>query len=207
MASSTQFVPRDASSYWSTYLAESEPCQFPRLGSGLTGPKRPISLRVNVEQQQKLQQLSVSDETSLPSLLRTAWGLVLRCYSGQDDVSFGYQQSGTCNSANGEPAPSNNSPPMLVARFILDETMSLAKALEKSRGEYVSGLLYQSSVPSNAIKNSERQLFDTAVVLRAFSNTAVSNNNTTFHRPLHVLLPDEVSIGAFTCYVSHVVLV
>lgn len=160
-----------------------------------------MSIRVNTEKQQELQQLSVLDEASLPSLFRTAWGLLLRCYTGQDDVCFDYQESGAFNSANGEPAPSHTSPVMLVARLILDDTMSLAKTLEKSRGEYKSTLLCQSSVASTAIQNSERQLFDTAVVLRAFSNSAVSNNNTTSHRPLNILFPEEVSIGAFTCYV------
>lgn len=199
MASNTQFGSKDARSFWSTYLAECEPCQLPRLGGGLTGPKRPMSLRVNVEQKEKMQQVLASDEASFAALLRAAWGLLLRCYTGQDDVCFGYQEFGASYTVKEEPALSNTSPEgMPVARLILDGTMSLAKTLEKSRGEYVSALPYPSSVSSAIVRNSERQLFDTAVVLRSFSNTAASNTNTKLHGHFNAKLTEEVSLGVST---------
>jgi hypothetical protein len=209
MASASQ-SNSSSSSYWTTYLAESEPCQFPRLGAAVSGPKRHMSIRVPLEQQQKLQQLASSSSSSpllpsslnqaaLPSLLRAAWGLLLRCYTGQDDVCFGYQELETAVSSPSLSNSQSSSPCMPVARFVLDESMSLAKILDQSKNDYVSALPYWDLSPPQ----SHRQLFDTAVVLRDLSNTAVgvvnNNNNTTTsnssaviqRRPLNTL-PEEV---------------
>jgi hypothetical protein len=208
MASASQ-LNFSSSSYWTTYLAESEPCQFPRLGAAVSGPKRHMSIRVPLEQQQKLQQLASSasssslspsslNQAALPSLLRTAWGLLLRCYTGQDDVCFGYQELETTVSSSSLSNSQSSSPCMPVARFVLDESMSLAKILDQSKNDYVSALPHWDLSPPQ----SHRQLFDTAVVLRDLSNTTigvVNNDNNTIsnssaaiqRRPLNTL-PEEV---------------
>lgn len=199
MGSSLKSPHTDASSYWASYLAESEPCQFPRLGTSVDGPKRPMSLRVNLEQLQKLQQLSVSDEAALPSLLRVAWGLLLRCYTGLDDVCFGYQGTGPGTAGNERPRisrPLNETP---VARFTVDDMVSVGDTFEKAKGEYISGLPYQNSVPSSTTKDSwlsGRQLFDTAVVLRSFSNATASKNTIVTSQPLNEVFPQEVCTRA-----------
>lgn len=186
----------DASSYWASYLAESEPCQFPRLGTSVDGPKRLMSLKVNLAYVHKLQQLS-TDEASLPSLLRVAWGLLLWCYTGLNDVCFGYQETEPGTVGDERPRISGPLNGMPVARFTVDDKVSVADIFEKAKGEYISGLPYQNSVPSGTIKDSRssgRQLFDTAVVLRKFSNTAASNNTVLTSQPLNKVSPEEVCI-------------
>lgn len=202
MGSSSKAPSTDASTYWTSYLAESEPCQFPRLGTAVDGPKRPMSFRVDVEHVQLLRQRSMSDEAALPSLLHVAWGLLLRCYTGLDDVCFGYQEVGLNTAGNRQPTISGPLTGMPAARFTVDDQISVADALEKARGEYISGLPYQDSLPSEKEDSgsSWRQLFDTAVVIRRSSNTAASNNNKIASQTLNVVLPKEVCISALPCY-------
>lgn len=200
MGSSSNAPHIYASSYWASYLAESKPCRFPRFGTGADGPKRPMSLRVNLEHLKKLQQLSESDDASLPSLLRVAWGLLLRCYTGLDDVCFGYQEIGRSPVGNERPEISGPSNGMPVARFTVNEMLSVADTFEKAKGEYVSGLPFQISVPSGTTKDSclsERELFDTAVVFRSFSNTATSNNTIITSQTLNVVLSEKVCTRAY----------
>jgi hypothetical protein len=195
MESSLKASHTDTFNYWTSYLAESEPCQFPRLRTSVDGPKRPMSFRVNPENLQKLQQLSVSDEAALPTLLRVAWGLLLRCYTGLDDVCFGYQEIGP-GTWGKEFGPLNGMP---ITRFTADDMVSVADKLETVKGEYISGLPFQTLIPSGTIKyawSSKRQLFDTAVVLRSLSDTAASNNTVAISQPLNVVLPEEVGTRA-----------
>jgi hypothetical protein len=195
MESSSKASHTDAFTYWTSYLADSEPCQFPRLRTSVDGPNRPMSFRVNPENLQKLQQLSVSDEAALPTLLRVAWGLLLRCYTGLDEVCFGYQEIGP-GTWGKEFGPLNGMP---ITRFAADDMVSVADKLETVKGEYISGLPFQTLIPSGTIKyawSSERQLFDTAVVLRSLSNTAASNNTVAISQPLNVVLPEEVGTRA-----------
>ncbi|OCL14025.1 nonribosomal peptide synthase [Glonium stellatum] len=184
MASNSRSSTSDSSTHSSTFLAESGPCQFPRLRTGVSGPRRPVSIRVSLEHLQKLQQLLASDEAALWNLLRTAWGILLRCYTGRDDVYFGYHESDLGALVSGGPTGSDIHLRTSVVRFLLDDTISLAKILEKSKGKSFSASL-------NALETSERQLFDTAVLLRSFPNKAVSN--VTRHLPLNVL-PEEYKI-------------
>jgi hypothetical protein len=199
MESSLSAPHTDASRYWASYLAESEPCQFPRLGAGIDGSKRAMSIRVNLEHLQRLQQLAVSEEAALPSLLRVAWGLLLRCYTGLDDVCFGYQEPGTGTAGNERPRISASINGMPAARFTVDGMVSVADALERVKGEYISGLPHQNSAPSSTTKDSwwsEHQLFDTAVVLRRSSNATASKNTIVTSQPLNEALSQEVCTRA-----------
>jgi hypothetical protein len=195
MGSTLKSPPVDASSYWASYLAELESCQFPRLGASIHRPRRPMSLRVNLEHVQGLQKLSASDEAALPSLLRVAWGLLLRCYTGLDDVCFGYQETGTGAASNERPRSSALANGMPAARVTVDDMVSVAKTLERVKGEYISGLPYLTSAPSSTAKDSrwsEHRPFDTAVVLRRFSNTTAPKNSVVTSQPLNEALSQEV---------------
>ena len=91
---------------------------------------------------------------------------------------------------------------MSVARFTVDDMVSVADTLEKARGEYISGLPHQDSLRSGTAedsRSSQRQLFDTAVVLRRSSNTAASTTIVT-SQPLNVVLHKEVCTSASTRY-------
>jgi hypothetical protein len=187
MASTLETPRRNTSHYWA--------CQFPRLSASGDGPKWPMSLRVNIEHLQQLQQLSGSDEAALPSLLRVAWGLLLQCYTGLDDVCFGYQETGPGTVGQESPRTSGPLNEMHAVRFNVDYMMSVADTLEKAKGEYISVFSCLNSVPSGTTKDSrssERQLFDTAVVLRNLSNSVAPNSTGIISQPLNMVSLEDV---------------
>ncbi|KAL9079438.1 MAG: hypothetical protein Q9157_001692 [Trypethelium eluteriae] len=82
------------------HLEEIPPCHFPQYGNG-TGDRKEASVDVNLEQPTRLHSLVKAGEDELQSTLRTAWGLLLRCYTGLDEVCFGYREV-PGEAANGE---------------------------------------------------------------------------------------------------------
>lgn len=148
-----------------------------------------MSLRVDLEHMQKLRQLPADDEAALPSLLRTAWGLVLRCYTGLDDVCFAYQEARPGSTVNERLRydPHVNGVPF--ARVTVGDGLSIGATLAKIKDEYLSDLPYQASPPVGA---TDIQLFDTAVVLRRIPRTSTAPNPHSTPQPLSAVLPQEV---------------
>ncbi|KAL4976782.1 hypothetical protein BDW66DRAFT_150741 [Aspergillus desertorum] len=80
----------DTVDYWKVRLADIEPCLFPELSPRKEqGRLSTESLRLSNawEIQNASKALSITPNI----LLQTVWALVLRCYTGLEDVCFGYQ--------------------------------------------------------------------------------------------------------------------
>jgi hypothetical protein len=144
-----------ATTNWDTYLKGLTPCRFPlfsRANHTAAPLQQTSSLRVDVEQADRLLALSTDDPGELGALLCTAWALLLRCYTGQDDVSFSFQHGGDV--ALGP----------VVARFLLDDGASVAGTVGRARAE-LAGDLPPVSTELLRSGDSDRPFFDTAVVL------------------------------------------
>ena len=67
-------------------------CKLPFL-DGKPGPTaRPITVEVNPESAGELLENITSDTSHLKGTICAAWGLLLRCYTGQNDVCFYFRQ-------------------------------------------------------------------------------------------------------------------
>ncbi|KAK4150585.1 non-ribosomal peptide synthetase [Chaetomidium leptoderma] len=145
---------------WETYLKGLTPCRFPRFSrpaKDTAAPLRQISsARVNVEQADKLLALSTTDPDGLGAVLRTTWALLLRCYTGQDDVSFSFQRGGDVTR---DP---------VVARFLLDDSESVAGTVGLAKTDLAGDL---PPVPTRLLRStdSDHPMFDTAIVLWNFT--------------------------------------
>lgn len=145
-----------------TSLSGLAPCLFPRFSRpaeepGLAAARRRIaSVRVPVEQADKLLELSTTNPDGLAAVLRTAWALLLRCYTGQDDVNFGFQRGG-------------DDAGVIITRFILDDSSSL----EGTVGPTKVGLSgYLVPAPHGQVD----PICHTAVVLWDFTKTSAPCN-------------------------------
>ena len=146
---------------WETYLEGATPCRFPRFsrpgkedGAASASPQQLSSAPLDVEQADadKLMALSTTDLDGLCAVLRTAWAMLLRCYTGQDDVCFNYQQSGDVAS---DP---------IVARFLHDDSASIAGTVGRARAELAGDL---PPIPTRLLRSghSDHPAFDTALVV------------------------------------------
>ena len=158
MAGQFDTVGNDSQEYWTSYLTGAEPCHFPRLDVEIAAQDELRSVPVELKQLRKLKSLSAQDAETLPSMLRAAWALVLRCYTGTDNVSFGFLERSEVAARKGIEATENTS----VARLNFQETSSLLDVIQRSRKDYIRGLQHRTAIP----QLSERPLFDTSILLQ-----------------------------------------
>jgi hypothetical protein len=73
-----------------SYGLKAEPCHFPSLDGDACGSKKVSTISVNVTEWQELHALG-SEKAS--DIAHTAWALVLRCYTGSNDVCYGIKNA------------------------------------------------------------------------------------------------------------------
>ncbi|KAK9703357.1 hypothetical protein K7432_010783 [Basidiobolus ranarum] len=88
------FNNEKASDYWATYLADIQPCNFPKLGN--MGPHvKCLQFSSNCEiPTQILKDFSQKSGITILTLLQAAWGLILRPYYEKDDFIYGIITNG-----------------------------------------------------------------------------------------------------------------
>ncbi|KAK2834917.1 hypothetical protein FQN49_006786 [Arthroderma sp. PD_2] len=74
--------------FWSAYLSGVQPCIFPQLETQIK-PKRLDSVTVEIGDTPSLRNLCTVHGLTITNILQVAWGLVLRRYTGSNDVCFG----------------------------------------------------------------------------------------------------------------------
>ncbi|KAJ5107519.1 hypothetical protein N7456_004194 [Penicillium angulare] len=79
--------------FWKEYLADIEPCNFPLISRDTS--KKGRSTRTLNKQTHQLHAFSRLAGVPVDVLFQIAWGLILRCYTGNDDICFGYSASDT----------------------------------------------------------------------------------------------------------------
>ena len=168
---------RAASSYWAKYLADAKSCQFPRSSVELNGKPSILSVNVELEHLRKLQALSTKNEAELVGVLHTAWALVLHCYTGSEDVCFGYQESNHATQARSELSAHGGPDSISAARLRMDEATSLEDLIESAKHCYTRGLQYLDAMPaeiSRSLHSSEERLFNTTILLAKLPESEVS---------------------------------
>lgn len=68
-------------------------CRLPLLDGEAESVPRSVTTEVKLEEAEKLRELYFENKTYLEGVICTAWGLVLRCFTGQDDVSFHFRRT------------------------------------------------------------------------------------------------------------------
>lgn len=106
-------------------------CQFPSLGriSG-SGQKRPLSVRVELQHAGQLQKLFAERDgkASLVAAVRTAWVLVLRTYTGLDQVCFGLGEVG------GDDSNGTDGRDSVVAHLVSDE-VTITELVQRTKDD------------------------------------------------------------------------
>ncbi|KMU72200.1 hypothetical protein CISG_00509 [Coccidioides immitis RMSCC 3703] len=89
------------SKYWRTFLHDFKPCYFPSLLEG-DGPStsttttlqrgdfQDATVKLDNIYHSALQEFCSEHQVTLGSFFQTAWAVVVACYAGVEDISFGY---------------------------------------------------------------------------------------------------------------------
>lgn len=140
-------------------------CVFPAVGKGSGSDRnRPLSVRVELQHPQPLQQLLTQDggKVLLAGAIGTAWALVLRAYTGLDQVCFGFGEVGGTSAESGSSGSEMREP---VAAYDVDDSVSLEQLLDRVKAD--------SPIVS---PHHESFRYNTAVLLR-FANQAATTQN------------------------------
>ena len=140
-------------------------CKLPLLDGEDTTTTRLTRVESEFQYVDKLQRAGKRDEASLNDLLCTAWGLLLRCYTGQDDISFHFRQN-ICDDLISNSAVSRLH--QSTFRVVFDEHESLLSCFAKAKDSHVDvgsqrGNLSLSSTASDSASFSAADYQNTYV--------------------------------------------
>jgi non-ribosomal peptide synthetase component F len=156
--------------YWKAYLTGIETCHFPILNYGKK-EKEHRSITLELTGVPELSNFCTKNGLTFSNVLQLAWGLVLRLYTGSEEICFGYVTSGRDALISGiQDSALGTFINMLVCRLYLSENIQLGQALGQIQADFAQGTSHQSF--SLADMQHELQL----------SGTSLSNTVFTYQR-------------------------
>jgi len=141
--------------FWKSYLADAKPCLFPSLTDAtmFSEPKdkmkpriRSLSVPLDIDLSQ-LQHIVGELQITLPTLVHVAWALVLRLYTGESQVAFGYLASGRDAPIDGIEDAVGPFLAMLVCfvDFDRDQGISIAETMKKTHESSAKSMDHQET--------------------------------------------------------------
>lgn len=128
--------------YWSAYLANLTPTFFPVLSDN--GAVEELqALRVELTRSSELAAFCQRSNITLATLFQAAWGLVLSCFTSQQDICFGFLASGRDIPINGIDDAVGLFINLLICRCNLDPQLLLQEVLESVQADFVNSLPHQ----------------------------------------------------------------
>lgn len=166
-----QSQPRaDSVAYWKNYLDGVEPCLFPALSDGHAHTEPSLGSHIICFDRQVMGEVNTycaDSGITLSTLLQFVWAMVVRSYTGSDDVLFGYLASGrdlpVANIEHAVGAFIN----MLVCRVHIPSDAEIAEALDTIKGDLADAMAHQSC--SLAEMQHELRLAGSALFNTAFT--------------------------------------
>ena len=151
--------------YWSGYLENVEPCYFPALGDSTEASKQLRTVELEVKELPLLHSFCSKNSVTLSNALQLVWGLVLRAYTGLDDVCFGYLHSGRDVPLENIESAVGIFISMLICRIDCDADTSIRNALEHVRDDHAQGTNHQAFYLGDLqheLQLSSKSIFNTA---------------------------------------------
>ncbi|KAK3360589.1 non-ribosomal peptide synthetase [Lasiosphaeria hispida] len=131
--------------YWMRYLQDIKPCHIPKLNLTATGTRCLCSTTLEFHRFPELRQLSERAQVTLASIMHTAWALVLRKYTGSDDVCFGYLTADRDAPVNNIQHVVGTLINMLCCRVQVTASSALEQILQNTQEQHIQSMQFQRS--------------------------------------------------------------
>lgn len=151
--------------YWRRYLDNIEPCHFPALTDGSKEEKQLRTLELEIRDVARIQLFCNQRGVTLSTTLQFVWSLVLRTYTGSENVCFGYLSSGRDVPVDGIENAVGLFISMLVCRMDCGKDTLISEALEQIRDDYTQSMSHQAfslGDMQHELQLSGKSLFNTA---------------------------------------------
>lgn len=192
-----------ALAYWSESLKGLDPCHFPRLADTTlpvpeaeeTSELRTISLDIS-SLFERIKAFCAAKDVTISNIIHAAWAIVLRVYTGLEDVCFGYLTAGRdipVPDVENIVGPFIN---ILTARLAVRRDEALSVLVAASKTSYVQALPHQATSMAqvqHALGLSGQSLFNTAVSLQTYAAAEDTHDPELCLRSTGGFDPTEVS--------------
>ncbi|KAF4633014.1 hypothetical protein G7Y89_g5108 [Cudoniella acicularis] len=170
--------------YWKAYLDGIEPCHLNLSSDRATQPKELRSFVLRLAQAPQLRTFCSTHGITLSNIFQFTWAMILRAYTGSDDVCFGYLTSGRDAPIQGiQDSAVGAFINMLTCRVSLGDSFTTRKALERIQTDFINGLSHQSC----SLGDIQHEL--------QFSSTSLFNTAFTFQNRASVVLPTATQLS------------
>ncbi|XHF97288.1 hypothetical protein AWENTII_000881 [Aspergillus wentii] len=170
-------------------MAHSTACYLPKFGSALNASKRPVSTRAKTTAAQNSQLVSAWNQGELSSLLQAAWALVLHHYTGNEDISFGYQP----DAPSPDSATPSNTANLSTVGITIDEDDSIRSVVGKVKE---SATERNGDDTISGAQDLNLDHYNTILMLRNCSNSSQNASLFSCRLRLHVKVLQQ-SVGIF----------
>lgn len=170
----------DASTaYWSGYLQNVVPCYLPMINDAkdTVSPLRSIHLSLS-GLSSLMRKFCETCSVTMPSVFHLAWSIVLRLYTGVEDVTYGYLVSGRDAAVPGITKTVGPFINMMVSRTRLSPSSTISSLVQKKQSEYAAGIEHQAcslAQVQHALGLSDQPLFNTMISIQALGNKKTSD--------------------------------
>lgn len=189
--------PRADLMYWKQYLSGVQTCYFPRLKSTFSSQRRLASLQFNFDDWQDIQHYCERTGATLANVIQAAWALVLRKYTGSDDVCFGYLSAGRDAPVIGIQETIGVFINMLCCRVRLSPSQLLAEVPRVIQDDYIRAIPHQRcslAQVQHELGLQGKHIFNTALSIQNHSSSEVSDKGSLVFTTQEAHDPSEVRI-------------
>ena len=197
----------DDINYWRAYLHGLEPCNVAPLNDGMKVPKKLKSRIVSLKKFSDLKVFCSQNGVTLSNTLQLAWALILRIYTGSDEVCFGYLSSGRDAPIPGiQDAAVGAFINMLTCRLNLGSSTILRDALQTIQTDFINSMTHQGAslaTIQHDLQLSSTSLFNTAFTFQrrtrsqGFSTSSISFEVLEAHDPSEYDITVNVEASEF----------
>lgn len=161
---------REGTEYWMNHLKGLKPCYFPKLNTSADAERSLHLTRLKFDRYKELRQLSEQTHVTLANIMHAAWALVLRKYTGVDDVCFGYLTAGRDAPVENIERTVGTLINMLCCRLDISKAQALADIFRTAQNEYLQSIPFQQS-------SLARVQHDLGLAGKTLYNTSISTQN------------------------------
>ncbi|KAF9768166.1 nrps5 single domain, non-ribosomal peptide synthase-like protein [Fusarium sp. DS 682] len=185
LVSFIQQQPMDqALEYWSGYLNDASPCRLPLLlDDAVPPPPRPLPAQdITVPDSEPLRRLCAKHGVTMASIFHAAWALILRAYTGDDEVHFGYLASGRDAPIQGVTSLVGPLINMLICRVNFDPSVSVVQLLQDICADFASSMSNQYislAEVQHGLGLGSEQLFTTVVSFQRHDPTSAGADDSS----------------------------
>lgn len=155
--------------YWVGYLQGVQPCLFPTGVGQYTEDQTMHSTTVKLGDVSRLLRILKDRQWTLADLIRTAWAVILRLYTGSNTVCFGQVVTGRDVPIDGIEKVAGLFINMLACRLNIGPGSTVASLVEQMQTDFIDSLPYQNcplAEVQHALQLGGQPLFNTAISIQ-----------------------------------------